>query len=297
MTVDKRITLEEAIERIEPGESIALGLALEHAIPFAAGHELIRQGTDELTLIGPISDILFDQLVGAGLVSNIQAAWVGNVSIGSGYRFREAIEGDELTIENHSNLSIATALEAGRLGLPSMPTRSLLGSDILEEGPFETYCDPVDGEEHVLVPAITPDWAIVHAQRASPAGDVHLWGNVGVTPQAVGAASDVIVTVEEIVDPSVIKSDPSRVAITREQVTAVVECPFGAHPSPLAGYYRRDHGHYISYGQHTKTQGGYDTWVKEWIFDIEDRAAYTERLDTSLEPVSADRAAEVRYGR
>lgn len=297
MPTDSRRSLPDAIAEIEDGDSVAMGMALEHAIPFAAGHELVRQGIDDLTLIGPISDLLFDQLVGAGLVSQIRAAWVGNVSIGSGYRFRAAVESGSLDIENHSNLSIATALEAGRLGVPWLPTRSLLGSDILEEGPFEVHTDPISDERHVLVPAIEPDWAIVHAQRASPEGDVHLWGNVGITPQAVGAASSVIVTVEEVVDEEVIKSDPSRVSITRDQVTAVVECPMGGHPSPLAGYYRRDHERYINYGQQTRTQEGYDEWVDEWVYGLRDREDYAERITTSLEPEQNTPAAEVTYGR
>ncbi|MFC7009701.1 CoA transferase subunit A [Halalkalicoccus salilacus] len=125
MTADSRITLEEAISEIKPGSSVAAGLALEHAIPFAAGHELLRQRIGDLTLIGPISDLLFDQLIGGGLVSRIRAAWVGNVSAGTGYRFREAIEDQEVEIEDHSNFSIALALKAGAMGLPYLPTRSL----------------------------------------------------------------------------------------------------------------------------------------------------------------------------
>ncbi|MCL7418794.1 MAG: hypothetical protein M8354_13295, partial [Halalkalicoccus sp.] len=169
---------ERAVSRIEPGSSIATGLALEHAIPFAAGHELLRQGIDDLTLIGPISDLLFDQLVGGGAVSQVRAAWVGNVSAGTGYRFREAVESGEIGIEDHSNFSIALALQAGAMGVPYLPTRSLLGSDVFDRSDlFREDTDPFSGEQIALVPAIEPDWAIVHAQRASPDGDVHLWGN------------------------------------------------------------------------------------------------------------------------
>lgn len=290
-------TLREAVSRIERGSSVAAGLALEHAIPFAVGHELLRQEIDDLTLIGPISDLLFDQLVGGGAVSKIRAAWVGNVSAGTGYRFREAVEESSIEIENHSNFSIALALKAGAMGVPYLPTRSLLGSDIFEESDlFIEERDPFSDERIALVPAITPDWAIVHAQRASPDGDVHLWGNTGIVEPAVGAAENVLVTAEEIVEPDVIKSDPSRVAITREQVTAVAECPMGAHPSPLAGYYNRDNEYYLEYHQQTKTQEDFGEWADEWVYGVSDRAEYEEQVDADLSITEPTVAAEVRYG-
>ncbi|MDL5360489.1 CoA transferase subunit A [Halalkalicoccus sp. NIPERK01] len=297
MTDQTATTVGEAVSRIEPGSSIATGLALEHAIPFAAGHELLRQGIDDLTLIGPISDLLFDQLVGGGAVSRIRAAWVGNVSAGTGYRFREAVESGEIGIGDHSNFSIALALQAGAMGVPYLPTRSLLGSDVFERSElFREATDPFSGERIALVPAIEPDWAIVHAQRASPAGDVHLWGNTGIVDPAVGAAENVLVTAEEVVDPEVITSDPSRVAITREQVTAVVECPFGAHPSPLAGHYNRDNEYYLEYHRRTKTQAAFDEWADEWVYGVSNRNEYAERVDADLSIAESTVAAEVRYG-
>jgi len=165
--IDKTTRMAEAVSRIDAGSSVAAGLALEHAIPFAAGHELLRQGTDDLTLIGPISDILFDQLVGAGLVDWIHAAWVGNVSAGSGYNFRAAVESDEVTVENHSNFSIALALQAAALGVPYLPTRSLLGSDVAAEPHFRTTEDPFEGERIVQVPAIAPTgpWSTSSGRR------------------------------------------------------------------------------------------------------------------------------------
>ena len=294
---DRTMSLADAVSRIEPGSSIALGLALEHAIPFAVGHELLRQDVDDLTLIGPISDLLFDQLVGGGVVSRIRAAWVGNVSAGTGYRFREAVEEGRVSVEDHSNFSIALALQAGAMGVPYLPTRSLLGSDILEQSDrFLEERDPFTDERLVLVPAIEPDWAIVHVQRASPAGDAHLWGNSGIVEPAVGAAENVLVTAEEVVEPSVIKRDPSRTTITRERVGAVVECPFGAHPSPLAGRYRRDHDAYLEYHARTDTQDGYDEWADEWVFGHSDRDEYRDRLSDDLEIEEPTIAPEVTYG-
>ncbi|MFB6360934.1 MAG: CoA transferase subunit A [Halobacteriales archaeon] len=297
MPEDKQVSLADAIARVDPGDSIATGLALEHAIPFAAGHELMRQGTENLTLIGPISDMLFDQLVGAGLVARIRAAWIGNVSAGSGYNFRRAVESDALELENHSNFSIALALKAAAMGLPYLPTRSLLGSDVFAESElFEESVDPFTGDRIALVPSITPDWAIVHVQRANAAGDAHFWGNSGITDEAVGAADQVIVTAEEVVEESVIKSDPSRVAITRQNVAAVAEVPQGAHPSPLAGRYRRDHDHYLEYHRRSREREEYEAWVEDWVDGVDDRDAYLDRIEADLRISEPNIAAEVAYG-
>ncbi|WP_435064412.1 CoA transferase subunit A [Halobaculum sp. EA56] len=300
MQRDKTTGMAEAVSRIDAGSSVAAGLALEHAIPFAAGHELIRQGIGDLTLVGPISDVLFDQLVGAGLVSRVRAAWVGNVSAGSGYNFRRAVEDGGLAVENHSNYSIALALQAAAMGVPYLPTRSLLGSDIASEPQFETGEDPFEGERVVRVPAVSPDWAVVHVQRAAPTGDAHLWGNTGVTYEAVRAADRVLVTAEEVVDESVIKRDPSRTRITREQVDAVVEAPFGAHPSPVAGHYDRDNEFFLEYAERTRDPGGFDPWAEAWVHGVDDREEYRERYEREvgrdLAVTEPTVAAEVRYG-
>lgn len=297
MRAQTTTTLEEAVSRIDSGSSVAASLALEHAIPFAAGHELLRQGIDDLTLIGPISDLLFDQLVGGGAVARIRAAWVGNVSAGTGYRFREAVEDGRIEIEDHSNFSIALALQAAAMGIPYLPTRSLLGSDIFKESDlFLEETDPFSEERIALVPAIEPDWTIVHAQRASPDGNVHLWGNTGIIGPAVGAAENVLVTAEAVVEPDVIKSDPSRVALTAEQVNAVVECPMGAHPSPLTGHYNRDNEYYLEYHRQTNTQKGFDQWADKWIYGVSNRTEYAERIEADLDVTNPTVAAEVQYG-
>ena len=290
-------SMEEAVSSIESGATVATGLALEHAIPFAAGHELARQGTDDLTLVGPISDALFDQLVGCGLVSTIRAAWVGNVSTGLGYQFRRAVEDGDVDVENHSNFSLSLALQAAAMGVPYLPTRSLLGSDIFAESDaFRHQEDPFTGDDLALVPAISPDWTIVHAQRADEYGNTHFWGNEGVIEPAVGAAENVLVTVEEIVDESVIKSDPSRVAITHDQVSAVVECPFGAHPASLTGYYNRDNDYFLDYGEQTRTAEEFDAWASEWIYGPTDREEYLDKVDADLSITEPTVASEVRYG-
>src|SRR5215472_14419223 len=159
---DKLLSMSEAIARYVPdGSSVAMGLALEPLIPFAAGHEIVRQRRRDLTLIGPISDILFDELLGAGCVTKITAAWVGNVSEGLGYNYRRATEKGQphpITVEDHSNYSIAMALLAGALGVPYIPIRSLLGSDIARDHPtIRELPSPLDGTLHLLVPALQPE--------------------------------------------------------------------------------------------------------------------------------------------
>ncbi|MBV0925958.1 CoA transferase subunit A [Halomicroarcula limicola] len=290
--------LSAAVDLIDSGSSVALGLALEHAIPFAAGHELIRQGTDDLTLVGPISDLLFDQLIGAELVETVRAAWVGNVSTGTGYNFRRAVEEGNLDVENHSNFSVALSLKAGAMGVPYLPTRSLLGSDVFAESErFREAEDPYSGDRLALVPAIRPDWSIVHVQRASPYGDAHFWGNSGVTFEGVDAATETLVVAEEIVDPAVIKSDPSRTTITGDSVTAVAEVPYGCHPSPLAGRYNRDNEHYVDYAERTTDRAGTAEWLDEWVHSVPNREAYMERVEKDLRPTERTVAAEVEYGR
>lgn len=280
---DKLVSMAEAIERFVPdGASVALGTAQESHIPFAAGHELVRQGKRDLTLIGPISDMLFDQLIGAGCVKKIQAAWIGNVITGSSYMFRRAVESGELEVEDFSNLAMVMALLAGALGVPFMPLRSTLGSSLPDTNPqLGTVDCPFTGEKLAAVRAIVPDVTIVHAQRADANGNAHLWGSLGITRQAVEAANSIIVTAEEIVAPEVITSDPNRTLVPGFRVAAVVEAAWGAHPSPLPGYYNRDHETFIDYRNQTSEAGGYDLWKAEWVDDVQTLAGYRTRLGES----------------
>src|SRR5438034_2152776 len=189
----------EAIECFVPdGASVAMGGGLEAAIPFAPGHEIIRQGRRDLELIGPISDALFDQLIGAGCVRRVTAAWVGNVSEGLGHCYRRACEHDvprSLEVHDHSNFSISLALWAAAWNVPRLPTRTLLGSDILRTNPNLSTSDGM-----VQVQAVRPDVAIVHVQRADELGRAHAWGPLGITEEAGLAAERVIVTCEELVE-------------------------------------------------------------------------------------------------
>ena len=275
--------LAEAIGRFAPdGASVVMGTCLESMIPFAAGHEMIRQGRRDLTLVGPIADILFDQLIGAGCVARIQAAWVGNVSAGLGYAYRRATEQDvprPIAVEDYTNYTIALALWAGAHGLPFVPTRSGPGSDIVKDHRgFADVASPFDGERVPVVRAVRPDVAIIAVQRADAGGNAHLWGHLGITEEAGLAADRIILLAEEIVDEGVILSDPNRVLFPAFMVCAVVHCPGGCHPSPVQGHYGRDHAFYTEYHRETRTHDGMAAWLDRWVYGIPDRAVYLEAL-------------------
>ncbi|MGB0388561.1 MAG: CoA transferase subunit A [Ardenticatenaceae bacterium] len=306
MSSNKLFSMSDAIARYVPdGASVALGLALESAIPFAAGHEMIRQGKSGLTLIGPISDMLFDQLIGAGCVKRVMAAWVGNVNVGSGYAFRRAVEQrvpHEIEVRDHSNFTLTLALTGGSLGVPFVPTRSVLGSELSSTNTdLIERINPLNelGEPLLLVRALNPDVAIVHVQRASPDGGAHLWGNLGLAREAALAAKEVILVAEEIVASDIIRSDPNRVLVPPFKVSAVVHEPGGAHPSPVQGAYRRDHAFYNEYAATTRSQEGFLNWLDEWVHDLDDRAPYLEKLAERWAALQATQnmlAAPVNYG-
>lgn len=287
---NKLMTLAEAVERFVPdGASVAMGLQLESMIPFAAGHEIIRQCKRDLTLVGPISDILFDQMIGAGCARRVVAAWVGNVMMGSAYNFRRAIEeGVPHPVEmvDHTNFTVALALHAAALGVPFLPTYTTMGSDIFGRAAgrntpgLAEFQAPFTGESMTAVRALAPDVTILQAQRADKEGNTHVWGNLGASPDAARAAKAVIVVAEEIVSAKVIASDPNRTVIPGFLVSAVVEAPYGAHPSPVQGYYNRDNRFYQEYHRGTKTRADFETWLDHWVNGVNGRPEYLERLGT-----------------
>ena len=283
MPTDKRRSLHDAIaEQVRDGDSVALGLALESGIPFAAVHEIIRQQRRELTLIGPISDMAFDQMIAAGTAARVIAAWVGNVAGGSGYGFRRAYEQGQprrIVMEDHSNFTVGLALKAAAMGLPYLPTFTGLGGDIVRGHPrIRPTDDPFGGPSLLAVGALRPDVAIVHVQRADAQGNAHLWGNLGLTVEAAYAARRTIVTCEEIVPEEVIRSDPNRTLIPGFLVSAVVEEPGGALPSSVQGYWRRDFEPFLSYHRLSRTPEGFAAWLREWVLDLADRPAYLRHL-------------------
>lgn len=280
MPASKLTGLPDAVSSLVPdGSAVALGTAQETLIPFAAGHEIIRQRIRGLTLIGPISDILFDQIIGAGCVDKIRAAWVGNVITGSGYNFKRAVESGHITVEDHSILTLVTAFTAGKMGIPFMPTGTALGSDLYQTNPtLKTMVCPFTGRKLTAVRAIQPDVTIIHAQRCDEYGNAHVWGNMGITREACLAGRSVIVTAEEIVAPEVINSDPNRVVTPGFRVTAVVHAPWGAHPSPAPGHYNRDHRAFLEYRDASRTEEAFRRWLKKWVDDVRIPADYLRLL-------------------
>ncbi len=280
MPREKRLSLPDAIERFIPDDSrIVMGASLESVIPFAAGHEIMRRGRRDLTLVGPISDILFDQIIGAGCVRKVQAAWVGNVITGSGYNFRRAVENGQLETEDHTNLTISLALRAAAMGVPFLPTRTALGSDLFKTNPgLKTTTCPFTGDRLTAAAAIRPDVAVIHVQRSDVYGHAHAWGNLGISREACLAARRIILTAEEIVAPEVITSDPNRVIVPGFRVSAVVHAPWGAHPSPVPGHYNRDHQAFLDYREASKSPEGFAEWKAKWVDGIGSPADYAALL-------------------
>ena len=280
--MNKVCTLQEAISKdIHDGMSLGMGCGLESLIPFSAGHELIRQNKKDLTLIAPISDMQFDQLIGAGCVKKVIAAWVGNVAAGLGHNFRRAMEEaipHPLEMEDHSNFTIGLGLKAAAMGLPFLPTKTVRGSDFSAGDHFRSVPCPFTGEELLAVRAIVPDVAILHVQRADEEGNAHLWGNIGVTQEAAFAARKIILTCEEMVDHELILSDPNRTVIPGFLVSSVVHEPFGSHPSPTQGYARRDDDFYFDYHRQSRTREGFERWLEKWVLGVKDHKEYLSRL-------------------
>lgn len=287
----KICTLHEAIAReIHDGMSIAMGCGLESLIPFAASYEIIRQKKKDLTLIAPISDIQFDQLIGAGCVKKIIASWVGNVAAGLGHNYRRAAESgmpNSIEIEEHSNFTIGLGLQAAAAGLPFLPTRTVKGSDFRHDSQFAPVRCPFTEEQLLAVRAIRPDLTILHVQRADTAGNAHVWGNFGVMREAALAAKKVMLTCEEIVDHELILSDPNRTVIPGFVVSSVVHEPFGAHPSPTQGYARRDDDFYFEYHKDSRSRGGFEQWLQKFVFGAENHRAF-------LDLVGSDRLEKLK---
>jgi glutaconate CoA-transferase subunit A len=285
----KQSTLSEAIfSLVNDGDRVVMGAGLEHNIPFAATYEIIRQGKRDLDIIAPISDATTDMLIGAGCVGAVTGAWVGNVSGGLGHNHRRAVEHDDprsIRLNDHSNFSLGMALMAAAYGMPYVPIRSLLGSDIVRsnanfkraENPFQA------GEPVILVPPEKPDVAILPVQRADALGNAHHWGSTGLMQEAALAADRVIVLADEIVPSDVILSDPSRILFPAFRVSAVCETPAGGHPSPMIGRWRRDNEFFADYHRRSRDRDGFLDWLREWVLDIPDHEAYRGKLGGRLE--------------
>lgn len=279
---DKLMTMREAIATyVEDGMTVALE-GFSHLIPFAAAHEIIRQGRRDLTLCRMTPDIISDQLIAADCVSKLVASFFASGSAGSLYEIRRRIENHDpvaLEVEEYSHYGMVCRYQAGAAGLPFFPLRSYAGSDLPEINPnIRLVEDPFGDGSVYVVPPLNPDVTIIHAQRADRSGNVQIWGIAGVQQEAVYAARKAIVVVEEIVDDDVIRSDPSRTLVPSHAVDAVVLSPRGAHPSYAQGYYDRDCAFYRRWTAISKDPQQLRTWLKEWVLTTTDHAEYLEKL-------------------
>ena len=257
------LTLSDAIARfVRPGATIALE-GFTHLIPFAAGHEIIRQGIKDLTLIRMTPDLLYDQMIGMGCAKKLIFSWGGNPGVGSLHRLRDAVERgwpQPLEIEEHSHAGMAHAYAAGAAGMPCAFLRGYQGSELPRVNPnIRFVACPFTGEQLACVPAIRPDVAIVHAQKADRDGNVFIEGIVGVQKEAVLSAAQSIVTVEEVVD--AFGSSSNSVILPAWSVGAIVTAPGGARPSYAHGYYTRDNAFYVAWDAIARDRATFLAWM------------------------------------
>ncbi len=263
VTTDGTNTLQDALEEwVHDGDTVALE-GFTHLIPVAAGHELIRQGRRDLTLVRMTPDIVYDQLIGAGAARKLIFSWGGNPGVGSLHRFRDAVEHHwpvPLEIEEHSHAGMANRYVAGASGLPFAVLRGYSGTDLVEVTPtIAPITCPFTGEVLTAVPALTPDVTVIHAQRADREGNVQLWGVLGVQKEAVLAARRAIVTVEEVVD--VLTPVPGAVVLPAWVLTAIAVVPGGAAPSYAAGYSQRDNAAYQAWDAVSRNRDDFTAWL------------------------------------
>ncbi|WP_326806956.1 CoA transferase subunit A [Streptomyces sp. NBC_01775] len=284
---DKRLSLREAVAwYVHDGDTVSLE-GFTHLIPTAAGHEIIRQGRKDLTVVRMTADIVVDQMLAAGCVSTLVSSFVGNSSAGSLGELRRRVETGRpapLAFEEYSHYGMICRYLAGAQRLPFYPLRSYAGSDLpAVNSALRKVISPYPGpdgepEQIYVVPPVNPDVTLVHAQRADRAGNTQIWGLTGVQAEAVFAARHAVVIVEEVVDDHVIRSDPNRTVIPAHAVDAVVACPRGAHPSFAQGYYDRDNAFYRAWSHISKDAERLRAWLAEWVYGTEDHAAYVARL-------------------
>jgi glutaconate CoA-transferase subunit A len=258
------LSLPEAISAsVKSGDTVALE-GFTHLIPFAAGHEIIRQRLTDLTLIRMTPDLLYDQMIGCGCARKLVFSWGGNPGVGSLHRFRDAVEHGwprPLAIEEHSHAAMAHAYAAGASGMPCAVFRGYIGSDLPRVNPrIKSVVCPFTGEQLAAVPSIRPDVAIVHAQKADRAGNVLISGIVGVQKEAVLAAKRAIVTVEEVVD-DLGTAGTNAVVLPAWTVHAVAVVPGGARPSYAHGYYQRDNAFYTQWDAIARERDGFRRWI------------------------------------
>ncbi|MEF8789058.1 MAG: CoA-transferase [Haloarculaceae archaeon] len=258
-------------EGVSDGQELYLA-GFTHLIPFAAGHEMIRQGLEDLTLVRATPDAIYDQMIAAGCAEKVVFSYAGA-------GLRRTLEEGDIEFEEYTHFGMVSRLAAGAYDLPFLPVRTFAGSDLpAHNGKIRRVESPYDGEEINVVPPLNPDVTVVHAHRADEHGNAQVWGIVGEIIDAALAADTVILTTEELVDEAVIRSDPNRTAVPGSAVDYVVEEPYCAHPSYVHGLYDRDRRFYRGWDDVASTHEGVLEYLDEWVYGVDDRREYVEKL-------------------
>jgi glutaconate CoA-transferase subunit A len=297
----KLLPLSEAISQFVHDHDTVYAAGFTHLIPFAAGHEIIRQRRRDLTLARATPDLIYDQMVAGGCARKVIFSYMGNPGVGSLRIVRAEIEAGRLEWDEYSHFGMISRLQAGATGLPFMPMNPTAAGDLERINPnYRTVKDPYGGGEVVVVPALNPDVAIVHVQRADADGNAHIWGIIGEQKEAAFAAERVILTSEEIVDESIIRSDPNRTLIPGFIVDAVCEVPHCAHPSYTQGYYDRDNSFYLKWDEISSSRDTTQNYLDEWVYGVKDRVEYWEKLGSETHnrlKIASRPSATVDYGK
>jgi glutaconate CoA-transferase subunit A len=299
--MSKVIPLSQAIDQFVHDGDVVYAAGFTHLIPFAAGHEIIRQHKRDLTLARATPDLIYDQLVAAGCAQKIIFSYSGNPGVGSLRIIRQEMEAGRLAYEEYSHFAMITRVTAGAMGLPFLPMQPTGGEDLAQANPqYQKVQCPYTGAELVTVPALNPDVAIIHAQRADANGNTQIWGIVGEQKEVAFASKKVIITAEDIVDEAVIRSDPNRTLIPDFIVSAVCHVPHCAHPSYTQGYYDRDNKFYLQWDKISESRESVEAWLNEWVYGVKDHDEYWARLGTETHErlkVPPALSEPVNYGR
>lgn len=286
LSPNKLVSMKEAIaDTVKPGCNLYIE-GFTHLISFAAGHEIIRQQIKDITAIRLTPDLVYDQLIEAGLVKKLVFSWAGNPGVGSLHALRRVSQKDSakrIEMEEYSHFGMVARLLAGSSGLPFWPLKNYEGTHIADSNPKIKSVDcPYTGEKFATVPALHPDVTIVHVQRADKEGNAQVWGLMGTQKEAAFASKRVIVVAEEIVDTSVIRRDPNRTLIPGILVDHVVHEPWGCHPSYAQGYYDRDNQFYVDWEEISRDPQSYKNYFDAMVFGVKDRKDYITKMGTDL---------------
>jgi glutaconate CoA-transferase subunit A len=299
--MSKVIPLDEAVRQFVRDGDLMYAAGFTHLIPFAAGHEIIRQHKRELTLARATPDLIYDQMVAAGCARKVIFSYMGNPGVGSLRIVRSEIEAGKLEWEEYSHFGMISRLQAGATGLPFMPMNPTAAGDLERTNTnYRTVQDPYSGGEVVVVPALCPDVAIVHVQRCDAEGNAQIWGIIGEQKEAAFAADRVIITTEEIVEGSIIRSDPNRTLIPGFIVDAVCSVPYCAHPSYTQGYYDRDNSFYLKWDEISSKPELTLSYLDEWVYGVKDRAEYWAKLGDEVHQrlkIQSRMSVPVDYGK